>query len=396
MTARIPAYDLIVVGAGPAGSTLAREVAATGARVLLLDRAPFPRDKPCGGGVTQRAALALGVDLSPVVERTVYGARFSFRRRYAFEYRFPQPLVYMTQRRCLDEYLARQAEEAGARFHDGDRVMAVEAQDGSLRVRSEGGVYMAAVVAGADGANGVVARSTGLNPRERAWLALEGNARRAPPAREWQDFVGLELGSLPGGYGWLFAKGDHVNLGVGGWFSSGGALRGQLEALCQHYGFRTAEMSDLRGHALPLRRPGTALVSGRALLVGDAAALVDPLSGEGIHSAFLSARLAARAIGRLLAGETGDLQGYQEAVDHQLMPDLVISRKLQRLYHQSPWPYVQFLGHSRWFWGKLCRLIRGESSYQALKGTIGPLAPLLDLLARLAKEGGLKDAGRGY
>ena len=72
-------YDAIVVGAGPAGSTAARILAREGASVLLLDRARFPRDKPCGGGVTLRAAGCQDLDLSPVVERTVTGARFSLR-----------------------------------------------------------------------------------------------------------------------------------------------------------------------------------------------------------------------------------------------------------------------------------------------------------------------------
>src|SRR5215213_10820621 len=91
-------YDVIVAGGGPGGSTAAREAAAAGARVLLLDRAAFPREKPCGGGVNVRAAALLPFDLAPVVERTVTGVRFSLRMRGDFTRRYGRPLTYMTQR----------------------------------------------------------------------------------------------------------------------------------------------------------------------------------------------------------------------------------------------------------------------------------------------------------
>src|SRR3990172_8559134 len=97
-------FDLIVVGAGPAGSTLAHLMAKEGARVLLLDRARFPRDKPCGGGVTPRAAGLLPVDITTGTERTVSRALFSLRHRHAFVRTYPQPLAYMTQRCRLDAH----------------------------------------------------------------------------------------------------------------------------------------------------------------------------------------------------------------------------------------------------------------------------------------------------
>src|SRR5712692_10639497 len=119
-------YDAIVVGAGPAGSTAARHLSARGASVLMLDRHRFPRDKPCGGGVTLRAAAAGDLDLTPVIERTIYGARFSLRLGGSFDRRFDKPLTYMTQRCRLDAYLAERAAESGVDFHDGEAVRTIE------------------------------------------------------------------------------------------------------------------------------------------------------------------------------------------------------------------------------------------------------------------------------
>src|SRR5206468_4330316 len=146
-------YDVIVVGAGPAGSTTAYRLARAGARVLLLDKARFPRDKPCGGGLTIRAVKELPVDPEPVVEHVVH--RFEFRFRY--DGRFVRgsgpPLILMTQRRRLDHFLAEQAAGAGTVFRDGVKVSAVEADDRGARVVVDGSPVIAEVVIGADGAN---------------------------------------------------------------------------------------------------------------------------------------------------------------------------------------------------------------------------------------------------
>src|SRR3989304_6772450 len=106
--------DGSVGGAGPAGSTTARECAERGLSVLLLEKAAFPRDKPCGGGVSVRAARLLPFDLSPVVERTAYGVRFSLRQSRGFVCSSSEPLTFITQRAALDTLLADQAVRAGA------------------------------------------------------------------------------------------------------------------------------------------------------------------------------------------------------------------------------------------------------------------------------------------
>ena len=119
-------FDAIVVGAGPAGSTAALRLVREGAAVLLLDRARFPRDKPCGGGLTYRAVRQLPVPVDSVVEDVV--DRFQLGLRYGrhFECAGEGPLVLMTQRRRLDAHLAEQAAAAGADFRDGVRATALE------------------------------------------------------------------------------------------------------------------------------------------------------------------------------------------------------------------------------------------------------------------------------
>jgi len=379
-------YDVIVTGAGPAGSMAARQLAERGARVLLLDKQKFPRDKPCGGGVTLRAASFQDIDLSSVIERTIYAARFSLRLGESFDRRFDRPLTYMTQRCHLDQHLVERAAHAGADLHDGESVRQIET-NGTINVRTESDAYTGQILIGADGANGVTGRALGPRVDYEEAVALEGNVLyRKDVPEEWRDVVGLDLGGLAGGYGWVFPKGDHLNVGVGAWKYAGFTLRPKLAQLSRRYGFDAERLENLRGHHLPVRRSGTPISRGRVALVGDAAGLVDPLSGEGIHMAFASGRLAADAAFRVLAGEAADMRAYQIEVDAELQPELDVSRRLQELFNFAPPPYLAAMRRSQKFWHFFCYLIRGELTYLDFTNKIGPMRLAVDFFAGVAER----------
>jgi geranylgeranyl reductase family protein len=376
-------YDTIIVGAGPAGTTAARLLAEHGANVLLLDKARFPRDKPCGGGVTLRAANEAGVDLSSVVERTIHEVRVSFRGGKPFRRVSAKPLSFMTQRSRLDAHLVEQAAGAGAEFHDGNAVREIEMEKNGAVVRGSGYAYRCRVLVGADGANGVVAKAAGIAPTTDRAVALEGNiSANGALMDSWKQAIAIDLGDTPGGYGWLFPKGDHLNVGVGGYQWIGPSLRERLRRLCSELGLDPAALWAVRGHHLPMPRGQADVQRGPVLLTGDAAGFVDPLSGEGIDAAFASSRLAAKSINDYLSGAASDLSGYGTAVQQELLPDFEVSRKLQRVFHRSPRPYVYVMQRSDRFWATLCRFVRGEASYAGLRRKLGVLWPAVDLVAR--------------
>ena len=148
-------FDVIVVGGGPAGSMTSYRLAQAGKLVLLVDKARFPRDKPCGGGLTMRAVAHLPVDVTPVVEERIDVVELRFRYGEAVVRRSPQPFVWMTQRRRLDTFLLDAARERGVEVMDG---VAVKVEPGNV-VQVKGGESFAAdVLVGADGANGSTAR----------------------------------------------------------------------------------------------------------------------------------------------------------------------------------------------------------------------------------------------
>src|SRR5947209_10512375 len=316
-------FDVLVVGGGPAGSTAAIRLADAGARVLLVDKARFPRDKPCGGGLTVRAVRQCPVDPSPVVEEEVDLVELRFRYGDAVERRAAEPVIRMTQRRRLDAFLLDAAREKGVEVREGTTVDVAAAP--------------ADVIVGADGANGTTARALGLGAGIVHGVAYEGNVPYGTVDRgRYARRAVIELADIPGGYGWVFAKGDHVNVGVGAWQSEGPRIREHLARVCRAHDLDPAQLESVRGHRLPLRRPGARIAGERTLLVGDAAGLIDPVSGDGMYECFVSSRLAAASIMELLAGRATSLEPYEAAVDAELMPLHNASWKLKQALDRWP------------------------------------------------------------
>ena len=387
-------YDAIVVGAGPAGSTAAREIAARGKSVLLLDRAKFPRDKPCGGGVTIRCADLLPFSIEPVVEHVVTGAVMGGPKGPNVVRNAGKTLTYMTQRRRLDAFLVERAQDAGVEFRDGSPVRAVtEDIDGSFQVtvgRTTDGAetHTARVLIGADGANGVVGTFLGFEHVAEGAVALEGNIATPDGTPAWlQGRVALCLGLMPGGYGWVFPKGDHVNVGVGGWTGVAGEhLRTTLDAYTRTVGWDPAQLTNVRGHHLPMQRPGQEVTVRGVALIGDAAGFVDPLSGEGIYGAIASGVAVAPAAADYLDGRVPDMRGYRLAVQRELLPDIVASRGLMEVFHAWPAPTVLLATHSGRLWRQFCDLLTGDESYASIVRSTGPFAPTLGPLASVARR----------
>jgi len=385
-------FDAIVVGAGPAGSTAAYRLATAGARVLLVDKARFPRDKPCGGGLTMRAIRELPVSVEPVVEHVV--DRMAFRLRYgrSFERGGDKPLILMTQRRRLDHFLAEQAAAAGADFRDGVKVGVVEADGHGARAVVDGVPVEAEVLIGADGANGLTARSLALGGEPTLGVAFEGNVPHdAVDEERYRGLALIELGTVPGGYGWVFPKGDHVNVGVGGWEHVGPTLRARLGDLCERHAIDPDAVESLRGHRLPLRRPGAALARGRALLVGDAAGLVDPISGDGMYEAFVSSRLAAEAALDVLAGRSASLEPYAQKISRRLGPMAAASWDAKIAFDRFPRLTFALAG-APLVWGVVERILAGELSHPG--DARGPARAPLRAIEALARAVGAP--GTGY
>ncbi len=291
-------WDLVVVGAGPAGSAtaLAALADAPGLRVLLLDRSDFPRDKSCGDGIAPHVLDALqAVGVHDLTDGWTPLRRLRLSQAGATVARSLARPVWVIPRAELDARLVDRATRAGAvlRRH---RVR-------DVRVGSTGVVlddrFRASVVVGADGAHSVLRAATGQAPGRRA-LAIRGYAP-TPRNRVATQVIVYGERRQPA-YAWSFDRGDGLaNVGYGELLDrrtdppSRAVLLEQLERLLPG---SVAEGTQWRGHHLPLSGWRWTQPDGRVLLAGDAAGLVNPMTGEGIYYAVATGILAGRAAAR--------------------------------------------------------------------------------------------------
>jgi geranylgeranyl reductase family protein len=374
-------HDVIIVGAGPAGATLAYDLSRSGIDVLVLEKEKLPRYKACAGGITVKTAALLDLDIGPVTQQVVRGVRAVYKGRSEFTRWYDKPLVHMVMRQDFDHMLVRRAQESGALVVDGQRVCAVEASRDGFTVRTADDTFKARMAAGADGAGSLVASTLGL--ANGADLGIGMEAEISVPAEglvKWDSLMGLELGRIRGGYGWIFPKAGHLSVGAGGPLRQARKLKPLCREMLKRHGFDGCETVRLRSHYLPVLKKGMAVQKGNGLLLGDAAGLLDPLTGEGIFFAVRSAQIAAPVIARCLQGTEPDLSDYQVAVDRELTPELRAARSLARLFAWLPGLYFHAIDRSPRLWRASCRLLRGEETYASLKKRLGAFQFAFDLL----------------
>ncbi len=321
----VAAWEAIVVGGGPGGSTAAWRLARAGVRTLVLDAAVFPRVKICAGWVTPAALADLELDPEkyPLTIQGFDACALEFEGA-RHETRWRHPASYGIIRREFDHYLLERAAAGGADVRDGLRVRAVTAGSDGVRVETDAGAFEASVVIGAGGHRCPVARSLGdVSEREEVVVAQESETRLPPAwlAKLERFMQAPELYVEPDlrGYGWYFPKGDFINVGIGCTRGADGSLPRRREALVAALRASGRLPADLplepfRGHAYAVRRQAPRRLGGaRFCLVGDAAGLARDLSGEGIGPAIRSGRLAAEAARAFLSGGV-PLDGYPRQI----------------------------------------------------------------------------------
>ncbi|MCP9945051.1 geranylgeranyl reductase family protein [Streptomyces somaliensis] len=347
--------DVIVVGAGPAGSTTAYHLAKAGLDVLLLEKTAFPREKVCGDGLTPRATkqlVAMGIDVS---EEAGWSRNRGLRiigGGVRLQLDWPELATYpdyglVRRRDDFDELLARQAQKAGARLYErcnvGEpvtdprtgRITGVHARLGEEKTPV---TFRAPLVVAADGNSSRLSLAMGLHRREDRPMGVAVRTYFTTPRHE-DDYLEswLELWDRRGpgpdrllpGYGWIFGMGDgtsNVGLGI---LNSSSAFRELdwrevLKAWCasvpEDWGFTPDNMTGpIRGAALPMAFNRQPHYTRGLLLVGDAGGLVNPFNGEGIAYAMESGRLAADVIVQAHARSTDALReralhGYPRAL----------------------------------------------------------------------------------
>lgn len=379
--------DVVVVGAGPAGSTAGAEAARRGLGVLLLEKCVLPRLKPCGGGLTPKAYRLLDCDLGPVVQARTSQVRLHAPHHRPFLLTAPRAEVWMVDRAEFDYLLVGEACRAGARLHQGEALVGIEFGP-TLAITTERAVYRTRALVGADGADSVVARLAGLRrSRDASYalaLELEGELAGPPPG----DAAIVDFG-LRHGYFWAFPKGTRYNVGVGAFRFDRAAfrsLRGELGRFLADHRLAFRGTPRCYGHKIPLWSGQERLNAGPILLAGDAAGLADPLFGEGIAFAIRSGQIAATTLTSYLAGECESPDEYTRTIHATLGRDLDATARLAGFVYRWPSLALALLQRSQGLRTLAAEVVSGDRSLsQAWRRSIlPPRAGLTDRLARSA------------
>ena len=331
-------FDVIVIGAGAAGSAAAFHLAARGRRVLLIESQTLPRRKPCGGGMAASVQTLFPFDLRPAVDQVITQVRFTWCLEDPVIAVLPgDSPFWIVQRSKLDHFIAQQAVSAGAELLDGREVTSVVRDGDGWCVEADAHVYRARAVVLADGSNSRFASPLGLGPakpRFAAAVAAEVDAAVLDP-----ETARFEFGLVRHGFCWAFPRQGGCSIGVGTFVGREAAdADAVLAQLLPSLGLpadaglrRSSPLRVWDGHH-PLHVPG-------AVVVGDAASLCDPFLAEGLRPALLSGVRAAEAMDRYLSEDPEQskaLESYTASMRADWGESMAWGRRIAQVFYRVP------------------------------------------------------------
>lgn len=362
-------YDCIIVGSGPAGGTTAYHLAKSGHKVLIIEKESLPRYKPCGGGVSPIVRKWFDFDFSSVISKRVKIFRYTWNMTEPIEIELEttEPL-WMVFRNDFDHFLIRQSLKHGAELWQKTEVKGVEFKENLWKVTttcSEAeGLYLIA----ADGAKGPMAGFLGFKKRKHTvGGAIEAEAS-INVSNGQGKVVHFEFGMVKNGYLWNFPKVNGYSLGIGVFRNSENQ---NLKSILSEYtkSFNVDLNCTKRyGHPLCLWDGNQVLhtKNERAILVGEAACLVDPLTAEGIRPSILSGIKASEAIHKALSGDPDAVREYTKVIHKETGTDMQIAKQLSRILYQFPRFCYENIVKRPSCTQKMAKILFGEMRYRDL------------------------------
>jgi geranylgeranyl reductase family protein len=335
--------DVVVSGAGPAGSTAARRCAELGLSTVLLEKGTMMRDKCCAGGLLERALRRLDLKIpEDMVEKEITGFAVQMRGGRE-EFDLGRKVGITVRRSNFDAFLARAASEAGAELRTGVEVQGASEESDAVMVKTSAGELRSRYLIVADGANSRLARYLYGPPLNGAQaMGLASNVRTA---RDTGNLIEIRFIDTPtrklrwGDFpvnGWMFPQRSGANVGVAGRGRTGRELQAAVEEIVERLDSRCGpvERTELMAHPLPFKYRRV-LHTRRSVIVGDAAGLVNPITGEGMGYAFLAAGIAAMVTrDAIAASDPAVLVRYDEMCRRELLRDLRAASLIGPLLHR--------------------------------------------------------------
>jgi geranylgeranyl reductase family protein len=359
-------HDVVVVGAGPAGSSAALAAARAGANTLILDRSRFPRYKTCGGGLIGVTLGSLPADLDVPVRQEIVATTFSHRGKDVRHKDSPTRILSLTDRSDFDNALLARAVREGAVARLETTVTSISEEDGTIALATSRGVVRARYVIGADGSASRTARYAGVTLGQ-VDLGLEVELDATNLADTWAGRIHVDWGPIPGSYAWVFPKGRRLTVGVIARKGTPQQTRDYLAAFLRKQGLQDAPVIQQSGHITRCRTPHSPLGKGRVLLCGDAAGLLEPWTREGIsfavRSGTMAGELAADAAVRTPAREPAHVQtDYAARIGSSLGLEMQAGALFLSAFERHPHLMHTLLTRTSVGWREFRRITLGETT----------------------------------
>ena len=370
-------YDLIIAGAGPAGSSAAREAGKAGMNVLLIDKDRFPRYKPCGGGLSERALSYLDFSLpGNICERSITGARIRFGDRVIDRHKDYRLTVTLT-RSIFDDFLLKKAQEIGVHVATGKKVLDFREDSEKVEVRAGDETYRSKyLIVAAGSQNRLKERVRDRDGKDRYGVCMVTEVPEKNDAIDKRLGNALEFhfGVARMGYGWIFPHDGYYSVGIGGMANDLSNPRKVMIDFLRKNGF--AGSYKLRGHLIPFGGITRPIASSRVLLSGDSAGFVDSFTGEGIAYAIKSGQNAARTVANKLEDDDLDLAGsYQQSCKRDFGDDLKYSLIMAKIMHSWPEMFFRMLTTRDDFLDKFLEVPAMKGTYKSLIRWLVPRMP---------------------
>jgi geranylgeranyl reductase family protein len=385
-------YDVVIVGAGPAGSTAAKFLSEKGIRTILLEKAKFPRDKPCGGGLQMRVLQRFKyIEENNLIDSYSYAMQLhSASMKHHIDFQNNKPLQAMVIRNIFDEGLVNLATRSGAVLQCGKTVQNITNEKEKIRtVLLDGTKVESKLVIGADGTWSTIAKKIGMK-QECSHIGVcvynEYSMSQEIIHHLYGDQQEVHIHLQPfglAGYGWVFPKKEHVNIGVVEFRQAIDPTTEKKNLQIYYAQFlqtlkeqklipKNLTTKTTHGGAFPTC-PAKRLTADRVLLCGDAGGLVNPMTGEGIYYAMCSGEIAAQTAIKALENNEIDsrsLRHYQHQWNHEFHLDFSLLSQISKRWGRNVDNLVELVSKDKKLIDIICHAIPSLGGVQKGKWKI--------------------------
>ncbi|MCP4181572.1 MAG: geranylgeranyl reductase family protein [bacterium] len=379
-------YDLIIIGAGPSGSSAARKACKLGLNTLIIEKEKFPRYKPCGGAISERAKSYLDFKLpEKVFNRNIFGTKIYYKDNIIAKYK-DHCLASLTTRSVFDNYLLDKALETGVILRQEEKVKNYIEKVDHIDVITDKGRYSSKYLIVAEGAVGNLKYKVRNRDNKNEYgicVVTEVEESNKNINKYIKDAIEIHFGIASLGYGWVFPHDKYFSVGIGGIAKDIEHPKQILSEFLKRRNFNGNY--KFSGHLIPAGGIKRTLISSKVILAGDAGGFIDTFTGEGIAYAIKSGQIAADIVSEILkTNDVNKLNNYYSKIESEFGSNLYYSLILSKIMHSLPGLCFDIFTKNDQILDEFLKLSLPDSSYKKFMKWMLPRIPLF-LLKKILK-----------